>query len=370
MSVKQAAQPRRAIVLGGGGVLGFAWTLGALSAFESVSGADARDVDVILGTSAGSVAASLLGCGLPVEAVVRHHQGVPAPADPPIDYDYELSTGGALPPRPGWRPGSYKLALGGLRHPRRTPRIVALSGLLPSGRGSLAPVRELVATIARGAGFERVWPDAPRPWIVAADYRTGRRVVFGRDTFSAAASGAVADTGTGTRAAPRVIRRASLPDAVTASCSIPAWYPPTVIDGIPYIDGGTISNASVDVLRNTGVEEVYVFAPMASVEVDRARSAIGRVERAVRRTITRTIMTDVTALRAGGARVCLVTPEPADLAAMGVNLMNPARRTEVLEMAQITAAAQITRQLTTRAGWSLPTSTASDLSGAAEDSSA
>jgi NTE family protein len=360
MSAKRTAQPRRAIVLGGGGVLGFAWMLGALSAFESVSGADARDVDVVLGTSAGSVAAALLGCGLPIEAVVRHHQGVPAPADPPIDYDYDMSTGGALPPRPGWRPGSYQLALVGLRHPRRTPPIVALSGLLPYGRGSLASVRALVATVAREAGLEHAWPDRPRPWIVTADYRTGRRVVFGRDTFGSAGIGA----------APGLIRRASLADAVTASCSIPAWYPPTVIDGIPYIDGGTISNTSVDVLRNTGVEEVYVFAPMASVEVDRARTAIGRVERAVRRTITRGIMADITALRAGGARVCLVTPEPADLAAMGVNLMNPARRTEVLETAQLTAAAQITRQLTARAGWSLAPTTSSELARTVEDSSA
>jgi predicted acylesterase/phospholipase RssA len=226
---------------------------------------------------------------------------------------------------------------------------------------------------------------------VAADYRTGRRVVFGRDSFAVttapsangaapsangaapSANGAAANAnaaGLGVGEAPRIIRRASIADAVTASCSIPAWYPPTVIDGIPYIDGGTISNTSVDVLRNTGVEEVYVFAPMASVEIDRARTAVGRMERAVRRTITRGIMSDITALRAGGARVCFVTPEPADLAAMGVNLMNPARRTEVLETAQVTAAAQIARQLTARAGWSLAQNGSLDLSRTAEDSSA
>jgi NTE family protein len=348
--------PRRAIVLGGGGVLGFAWMLGALWAFEDVTGLDAREVDVVVGTSAGSVAAALLGCRLPVEVVCRHHQGVPAPADPVIDYDYAGSTGGAMPPRPGWRPGSYRLALEALRHPRRVPPIVALSGLLPNGRGTLQPVRDLITTVAREAGFERDWPTEPRPWIVAADYRTGRRIVFGRET--AAAQGNSADR-------PRpTIRRATLPDAVIASCAIPAWYPPAVIDGVPYIDGGTISNASVDVLRGTGVEEVYVFAPMASVEIDRARTAVGRVERMVRRAITRGIMSDVARLRAGGARVCLVTPEPADLAAMGVNLMNPARRTEVLETAHHTAAAQLSRQLTSRAGWS------AFASAAVEDSSA
>jgi NTE family protein len=332
MTNTSRTEPRRALVFGGGGVLGFAWMLGALTAFEHVTGLDAGTADLAVGTSAGSVVSALLGCGLPTDAICRHHQGVPAPADPLIDYDYD-GTGGALPPRPGWRPGSYRLALTALRHPRRTPPIVALSGLLPEGRGTLEPVRRLIAAVADGAGLDGAWPSRPRPWIVAADYRSGRRVVFGRESPVKPPS------------------PASLADAVTASCSIPAWYAPTVIDGVPYIDGGTISNASVDLLRGTGVEEVYVFAPMASVEIDRARTALGRVERAVRRAITRGIMADVARVRAGGARVCLVTPEPEDLAAMGVNLMNPARRSEVFETARSTAARQLKRQLTSRAGW-------------------
>lgn len=339
---RRSPAPRRAIVLGGGGVLGFAWMLGALSALESVAGFDARDVETVVGTSAGSVAAGLLGCGTPLDAICRHHQGMPAPADPPFPYDYAAATGGALPPRPGWRPGSPRLLLGGLRHPLRSP-IVTLAGLLPTGRGTLQPVHDLMASLARDAGFGHSWPTQPRPWVVAADYNTGRRVVFGRDKFAprTASLGSV----------PRIIRKATLADAVTASCSIPAWYPPTVIDGVPYIDGGALSNASVDVLRGTGLDEVYVLAPMASVDADRGRSAIGRVERLVRRTITRGILVDAALLRAEGMRVCVVTPEPADLAVIGLNLMNPARRTEVFETAQGTAAAQLARLLSSSTGW-------------------
>jgi NTE family protein len=343
MNRRPTAPPRRALVLGAGGVLGFAWTLGALSALEEVAGFDARDVDVVIGTSAGSVSAGLLGCGLPVEAICRHHQGVPAPADPLIAYDYDVSTGGVLPPRPGWRPGSPRLLLDSLRHPRRTSPIVALSGLLPTGRGTLEPVRQLLATVAADAGYADSWPTSPRPWIVTADYRTGKRVVFGRDSLGPSRGGV-----------PRIIRRAGLADAVTASCSIPAWYPPTVIDGVPYIDGGTLSNASVDLLLGTGVEEVFVLAPMASVEVDRPRTAVGRMERLVRRAVTKGILADAAALRAAGVRVSVVTPGPADLDVMGLNLMNPARRTEVLHTARQTAAEQLTRQLSPRAGWAPP----------------
>ncbi|MGI8761937.1 MAG: patatin-like phospholipase family protein [Jatrophihabitantaceae bacterium] len=328
-----AQRPRRAIVLGAGGVLGFAWTLGALSALESVAGFDVRDVDLVIGTSAGSVAAALLGCGLPVDALCRHHQGVPVPEDPPIAYDY-AGTGAALPRRPRMRPASPRLVLDALRHPRRTPPMVALSGLLPSGRGSLKPVHDLVAEVAEGAGFGQTWPDAPRPWIVASDYRAGTRVVFGRDNFAARRDGA-----------PRVVRRAGLADAVTASCSIPAWYAPMVIDGVPYVDGGLMSNASVDVLQGTAVDEVFVLAPMASLAMDRPRSAIGRLERVVRRSITRSIMADVATLRATGVRACVLAPEVADLEIIGVNLMNPLRRTEVLETARETAAGQLRAQL-------------------------
>jgi len=96
---------------------------------------------------------------------------------------------------------------------------------------------------------------------------------------------------------------------------------------VPYIDGGTASNASVDVLLGTTVEEVFVLAPMASINADRGVGAIGRLERAVRRGITRGILTDIAKLRAAGIRVRVVAPEVEDLAAMGVNLMNPEHRT-------------------------------------------
>jgi NTE family protein len=227
--------------------------------------------------------------------------------------------------------------LDSLRGRRRVAPIVLLSGLLPTGRGTLGPVHDLVAAVAEEAGFAEEWPTHPRPWIVTADYRTGQRVVFGRDDFVGRRGGP-----------PRVIRKARLADAVTASCSIPAWYPPTYIDGVPYIDGGTTSNASVDVLVGTAVEEVYVLAPMASVDADRATTFVGRVERAVRRGITRQLLREVARLRSTGVRVYVVTPEAEDLTLMGLNLMNPERRTEVLETAQRTAAGQLRRQLAGR----------------------
>ena len=58
---------RRGLVLGGGGVLGAAWMIGALSALEEHEGVDARHYDYIVGTSAGSVVGALLAAGVTVE---------------------------------------------------------------------------------------------------------------------------------------------------------------------------------------------------------------------------------------------------------------------------------------------------------------
>ena len=161
------SRPRRAFVLGGGGVLGFAWIVGALSALQVEAGFDARDVQLVVGTSAGAVAAAALGCAVSVDQMRRHHQGIPAPDDPPIAFEYD-TTGRGLPPRPGFGFGSPRLLLGGVRHPRQSRTLLTLTGALPTGRGSLQPVADMVAGIAEEAGIAGRWPIQPRRWCCAS----------------------------------------------------------------------------------------------------------------------------------------------------------------------------------------------------------
>ncbi len=66
---------------------------------------------------------------------------------------------------------------------------------------------------------------------------------------------------------------------------------------------------------------------MGALEPDHPRAAVARLERRVRRAITKRLVADAAALRADGKRVCLVTPDAEDLGVMGVNLMDPTRRT-------------------------------------------
>src|SRR6202042_769726 len=58
-----------------------------------------------------------------------------------IDWDYDTITGGPLPPRPSFRPGSPRLVLSAARHPRRIGPLLGLSAAVPTGRGSLEPIR-------------------------------------------------------------------------------------------------------------------------------------------------------------------------------------------------------------------------------------
>jgi NTE family protein len=323
--------PRRAFVFGGGGVLGFAWIAGALTALQHELGVEPTPEDLLVGTSAGAVVSGLLGCGLDVDGIRRHQIGVPLPEDPPISWDYDSDSGGSRPPRPMWWPGSPRLVWDGIRRPASVSPVLALSGLLPRGRGSLQPIRRMLDSVVGSTVGVGNWPQ--RTWIVAADYSTGRRTVFGREGEPVA----------------------GLADAVCASCAIPAWYTPVRINSRSYIDGGAVSNASVDLLAGQELDEVFVLAPMAAVEPDNPRSPVVRLERRVRRSITRGIGNDIAALREAGMTVTLLTPGPEDLAAMGANLMNPRRRTAVLHTAMRTAANTL-RDQQRRHGYAVPES--------------
>jgi NTE family protein len=310
--------PRRGLVLGAGGVLGFAWAVGALKALEEAGGFDCREVEMLVGTSAGSITAALLANGVSVDSMVRHQQGIPAPGDPAVDYDHD--GGGPLPPIPTPSMGSPSLLARTARHPMTVTPFAALSSVLPLGRATLGPVHRLVD---RQLPEGESWAPHRSLWVVAMDYDSGRRVVFGRSGSPPA----------------------RLPDAVCASCAIPGWFAPIEIAGRRYVDGGTCSSTSLDLLADQGLDEVYVVAPMTSFAMDEPNGVAARLERGVRRAITRRMMREAQKVQASGARVTMLGPGPDDLAAIGANLMDPTRRLAVLETSLRTSAAALSRDV-------------------------
>lgn len=294
------------LVLGAGGVLGAAWLTGVLRALEEVTGFDPRTADHLLGTSAGSIMAAALGAGVDTNVLLHHQLGLVVEGAPQIDFDPDVDSGGKRPPWPKPGIGSPELLLNSWRHPGQVHPQVALYSVVPEGRGDLEPVGRLIDSVNPGE-----WSPHPSCRVVAVDYESGLRTVFGDDD-----------------APPALLR-----DAVKASCAVPGWYHPVRIDGRRYVDGGVRSTTSADALADLGLDRVYVLAPMASYELDKPRSVRAAFERGMRRFITRGLTAEVARLRQAGTIVTVLTPGPADLEMIGPNLMDPARRTEVLETA-------------------------------------
>jgi len=306
-------RPRVGLVLGAGGVLGAAWMAGALVAVQRQLQYPLAAADLVVGTSAGSVMAAALRCGIDVDDIVRHQRGMVVAGLTNLS-ELDRDSNGPLPPRPRLRVGSPELLLRTALAPYRVHPAVAASALLPVGRAAHHSLHALVRGLLAHAANASIpatadWAPGGETWVVAVDYQSGRRVGFGR--FGAPPS--------------------TLPDAVVASCSIPGWHQPALIRGRRYVDGGVRSSTSLDLLAGADIDEVYVLAPMASFVTDTPRDSYARLERRLRRLVTAGLRWEARRLRARGTRVTVLTPGPEDLTAMGANLMDPRRRQEVLE---------------------------------------
>jgi NTE family protein len=286
--------------------------VGALSALEDHLGTDLREVDQLVGTSAGSVVGALLAAGVGVPELRAHQLGEPTTGPlAGFSWDYETATGGGRPPRPRPGPGSAGLIARNVGHLRRLPPTAVLSALLPEGRGSLESVGALIRHVVPSG-----WAPRDGLQVVTMDFRTGRRVAFGRPGSP----------------------EADLADAVMASCAIPGWYSPVTIGEGRYVDGGACSSTSVDLLTDAKLDEVYVLAPSVSFALDHPTAFLPRLERQWRVRVTRRCLREVAKLHAAGTEVVVVGPGPEDLAVIGGNLMDVERRRLVLETSLRTSA--------------------------------
>jgi NTE family protein len=319
------------LVLGAGGVVGAAWLLGALDALAAETGWDPTHADIIVGTSAGSVVGSLVAEGIAPDYLAAYSSG--RALDEVEDVDGRVAT---LVARMGGRerldeiaerlsgdqfrlqfaappigPGSWRMALNTLRNPRRHAPSALLAGWLPRGFVSTQPIADLIETFVDGD-----WPDHPNFWAVAADYRSGRRVAFGRQDAPYATVG----------------------QAVAASCAIPGFYHPPCIDGRRYVDGGVCSLSNLDLVAGKDLDLVVCLNPTSSPAEAMGGTPAERVGAAMRAVSGRRLGHEAAKLRAAGTETLLIQPSREDVAGMGLNLMARGRRVDVLERARRTTA--------------------------------
>ena len=146
-AVRGRSRPRVGLVLGAGGVLGAAWMTGALPALQERLPCPLGEADLISGTSAGSVIAAALRCGISLDEMIAHQRG--EAVGPLADSAVDQLTGGPWPPAPQLRLGSARLMLAMLLTPHRVHPTVGASAWLPLGRGNHAALRDMVHALHR-----------------------------------------------------------------------------------------------------------------------------------------------------------------------------------------------------------------------------
>src|SRR2546423_7402586 len=158
---------------------------GALPAVQERLPCPLAAVDLIVGTSAGSVLAAALRGGPGIDEMIAHRGGeaVGVRADAGVGD----AADGPWPPPPALRVGSPRLLTASLLMPHRVHPGVGASAWVLRGRGSHGALREMVHALHAHAyghavphGSSANWVGGGRTWIVAVDYDRGRRGVFRR----------------------------------------------------------------------------------------------------------------------------------------------------------------------------------------------
>ncbi|MDX8028880.1 patatin-like phospholipase family protein [Lentzea sp. BCCO 10_0856] len=144
------------------------------------------------------------------------------------------------------------------------------------------------------------WPDRELK-VTAVDAADGKFVAFDRDSG------------------------VPLVRAVASSCAVPLVWPPVTIDGHRYMDGGMRSVANVDLAA--GYSKVVVVAPLT-------------------RSASPAATPQAQAAKLGVPSI-VVSPDKTALAAIGTNLLDPARRKPAAEAgyAQAASVAEAVRQV-------------------------
>jgi NTE family protein len=288
------------LVLGGGGTVGLAYHAGVLRALEQVAGVVANDVDVVVGTSAGSVAGAYVRSGWTTDDLYSVAMGTHPSVDGLSAEELDDRARSIMRPAFGDPFTLLRRAIGSayvagrsfVRIPGPALRAPALlqaafpGGLFANDEGRRRFADELPVA----------WPSSTL-WLCAYDVDRGRRVVLGR---------------------PGRAPLASLQQAVLASCAIPGLYPPVRVGPLTLVDGGVWSTTNLDLAAKAGCELIIGVAPMA---FDTSGPLPNPFTQLMRRMPARMVVGETNDARERGCDVLLIRPSAAELRLHGGNLM-------------------------------------------------
>jgi len=322
------AAPRRrrsktALVLGGGGLTGGVYEIGALRALDLLSvRRTVNEFDVYVGTSAGSFVAAAVANGVTPEEMMRALAGDGPAGFPDVragsllrpNYREILSRGARLPLRLAGVIRDLSRDLGQMSG---VDVVLALAEALPTGLytggGLERYVREILADPARTDDFRRLVAEL---YVVATDLDTCERAVFGAEGLDAV----------------------PISRAVTASSALPMVYRPVEIDGHEYVDGGLVSTTNLDVAVEAGARLVVVINPLVPYIADGegarrvSRMGFPQIGYQAFKLLAHQRLHDLARLweeRYPGVDIILIEPEPGDELMFRTNVMNFTSRVEI-----------------------------------------
>ena len=259
--------PTHAVVIGCGGVLGIAWSIGVIAGLAR-DGAALNNADLWIGASAGSVVATNLACGFSIEELFEEQ----------IDGTAEASE---------------------LLRPYSQADVDAKNQLLfEKVHGDLAQARQRIGAWALRSNTPQL---TERRAIIAQRLK---QVDWPRKALRIVSVNAL--TGSA-----KVWDRSSgvpLADAVAASCAVPGIWPPVPLQGEHHIDGGLRSMTNADLAAGAG--RVLVISPQSYSDAN---------------PVSGHLRSELKALQANGSQVHVITPNAASLDAIGSNILDPSR---------------------------------------------
>jgi predicted acylesterase/phospholipase RssA len=244
---KPSRSSRTALVLGGGGLTGGVYEIGALRALDLLAvNRTVNQFDVYVGTSAGSFVAGLAANGVTPEEMMRvANQQVPTSIR-----DIDMST--VMRPNylefvksslllPLRAVGLARTLLGQVGQSSMMDVVLGLAEGLPSGlydgNGIERYMREALADPDRTNDFRMLDNEL---YLTATDLDTCERIVFGTEGWD----------------------DVPISEAVAASTALPIVYKPVEIRGRELVDGGIRSTTNVDIAVERGAKFVIVVNPI------------------------------------------------------------------------------------------------------------
>jgi NTE family protein len=248
--------PKMALCLSGGGIPGWLYQIGVLTAMDDFLGEDfsVTDFDIFVGTSAGSMAAVLLANGISPDAiyksVIRHQETYLSLQRKDF---YGISWSNVWLAAKNLGTFFFREIWAWLKKPSLLSLVDIVFDLqegLPPGIFSMDRFHHFIEFVMTRNRLKKNFLDMEKDfYVIATEIDTGDRFVFGRG----------------------FIEDVPISLAITASGSVPFFFKPVEIQGHDLIDGGVTGVAHPDLAVRRGAKLILMVNPTVPIRNDRQR---------------------------------------------------------------------------------------------------